>query len=147
MMQPLIDRPLEERPAPARTSFPVSELLLRATIGPGPDPRLLEPASGGMGLRPAGPSPLPESLLPLLPFRWSDNDSWVIRPSRSSTEEMEQHRFSKFIQMIIRGGSEEWLHPFHTNDSTPEVQQQFNTKSKHLKYRRVKYWLNAVILV
>lgn len=62
---------------PILGSLPVSELLLRATTGPGPDPRrsgpTWAPAPEGT-LRP----PATESLLAGLPFRLSEDDTWLI---------------------------------------------------------------------
>lgn len=64
---------------PTRGCFPVSELFLRATMGPGPDPRLSELTLGASGS-------FPESVLVRLPFRLSEEETWLICPSRSSAE-------------------------------------------------------------
>lgn len=65
---------------PALGCLPVSELFLRATTGPGPDPRLsgltLGPVESEGTLRAPGPSgSLPESLLVRLPFRLSEEET------------------------------------------------------------------------
>lgn len=107
LMQPLLtgdsavsfsDRELQDLLScqePTLGSLPVSELFLLATTGPGPDPRLsrltLGPAESKGTLSPPGPSgSLPESLLVRLPFRLSEEETWLIWPSRSSGEEKEK---------------------------------------------------------
>lgn len=104
MMQPLLtgdsavsfsDRELQDLLScqePTLGSLPVSELFLLATTGPGPDPRLsrliLGPADSEGTFSPPGPSgSLPESLLVRLPFRLSEEETWLIWPSRSSRED------------------------------------------------------------
>lgn len=62
---------------------PESELFLRATAGPGPEARLSGltrvPAASGGAPSPPGLSELfPESLLVRLPFRLSQDDTWVM---------------------------------------------------------------------
>ena len=74
---------------PTRGSLPVSELFLLATTGPGPDPRrsglTLGPAESKGTLSPPGPSgSLPESVLVRLLFRLSEEETWLIRPSRAA---------------------------------------------------------------
>ncbi|CAG5993536.1 unnamed protein product, partial [Menidia menidia] len=67
-------------------SRPASELFLRATAGPGPEPLLSGlrrgPAGGGGALSPGGPSgSRPESLLTGRPLRLSEDETWLIPPS------------------------------------------------------------------
>lgn len=78
---------------PTLGSLPGSELFLRGTTGPGPDPRrsglILGPAESEGTARAAGPSgSLPESLLVRLPFRLSEEETWLIWPS---SEEEKRH--------------------------------------------------------
>lgn len=65
---------------PVLGSLPVSELFLRATVGPGPDPPLSRLTLGTVAsvgvLRIIAPSgSLPESLLVRLPFRLSEEET------------------------------------------------------------------------
>lgn len=115
MMQPLLtgdsavsfsDRELQDLLScqePTLGSLPVSELFLLATTGPGPDPRLsrliLGPADSEGTFSPPGPSgSLPESLLVRLPFRLSEEETWLIWPSRSSRED--RGTFTVFLHFL-----------------------------------------------
>ncbi len=121
LMQPLLigdsavsfsDRELQDLLScqePTRGPLPVSELFLRATTGPGPDPRLsrltLGPAESEGMLGTLGPSgSLPESMLVRRPFRLSEEETWLIWPSRSSGEERETFTgwfYSWFFSFVV----------------------------------------------
>lgn len=103
LMQPLLtgdsavsfsDRELQDL-----LSLPVSELFLRGTTGP--DPRLsglsLGPAGSDGALSPPGPSgSLPESLLVRLPFRLSEDETWLIWPSSGYQRDRQKPK-SRFL--------------------------------------------------
>ncbi|MED6258557.1 hypothetical protein ATANTOWER_008990 [Ataeniobius toweri] len=75
----------------------MSERFLGATAGPGPEPLLsgltrIIPAASEGALSPLGPSEsLPESLLVRLPFKLSEEETWLMCPSRSSGGEKGNH--------------------------------------------------------
>lgn len=84
---------------PTRGSLPVSELFLRATMGPGPEPLLSEPALEPV--RPEGAfSPsgsLPESLLVRRLLRLSGEETWLSCPSFPSEGEKTVSEFHLFL--------------------------------------------------
>lgn len=92
-------------------SLPVSELFLRATTGPEPDPRLsglsLGPAGSDGALSPPGPSgSLPESLLVRLPFRLSEDETWLIRPSSGYQRDRQKPKSRFLHESVLKNGTE-----------------------------------------